>query len=197
MSSPISAPSGSSGASTQADQGGTGVWRFGDFELHVDDRRLLQTGQPVHLQARALDLLVALVERQGQLLRRSDILDTVWAGLVVEDNNINVQVNALRKVLGRAAIVTVPGYGYRLGAAMLPVVPGPARAEAPRGGGPAAPVLEQPADDVPARQVPDGPRQRFISRLSQSADLLFGDWQQPASSASSAEPPSGRVPPTE
>lgn len=181
MSTPISAPPGSSGASTHADKSGTCVWRFGDFELHVDDRRLLQAGQPVHLQARALDLLVALVERQGQLLRRSDILDTVWAGLVVEDNNINVQVNALRKVLGRSAIVTVPGYGYRLGAAMLPVVVGAGSpVSAPTQLPSPSLAVPQALDEAGASPVPDGPKQRFISRLSQSADLLFGDWSQPA-----------------
>jgi len=163
----------------------TTTWRFGDFELHVHDRRLLQAGQPVHLQARALDLLVALVDRRGQLLRRSDILDTVWAGLVVEDNNINVQVNALRKVLGRAAIVTVPGDGYRLGEVLLPVVLGAgssmsAPTQLPSPSPSPSLAVPQGPDEAGASPAPDGPKQRFISRLSQSADLLFGDWPQPA-----------------
>ncbi len=48
---------------------------------------------------------------------KAELLDLVWPGLVVEENNLQVQISALRKVLGPAAIATVPGRGYRFAVA--------------------------------------------------------------------------------
>ncbi len=88
-------------------------YRFGRFELQPAAQRLLVVGEPVTLGPRAFDLLVALVERAGRLVSKVELLDLVWPGLVVEENNLQVQVSALRKVLGADAIATVPGRGYR------------------------------------------------------------------------------------
>lgn len=60
-----------------------------------------------------MDVLVALVQRHGRLVTKAELMELVWPGLVVEENNLQVQVSALRKVLGTGAIVTVPGRGYR------------------------------------------------------------------------------------
>ncbi len=87
--------------------------RFGRFELQRSERRLLIDSRPVLLGARAFDLLVVLAERPGELVGKNELLDRVWPGLVVEEGNIPVQVNALRKVLGADRISTVPGRGYR------------------------------------------------------------------------------------
>jgi predicted ATPase/DNA-binding winged helix-turn-helix (wHTH) protein len=89
------------------------TYRFGRFELQPAERRLLDEGQPVALGARAFDLLVMLVERARQLVTKNDLLALVWSGLVVEENNLQVQISALRKVLGQGAVTTVPGRGYR------------------------------------------------------------------------------------
>jgi predicted ATPase/DNA-binding winged helix-turn-helix (wHTH) protein len=91
----------------------SGEVRFGRFQLQISERRLLMDGKPVPLQPRALDLLTALAERPGQLMRRQTLLDRVWADRVVEEGNLNVQINALRRRLGSEVIATVPGYGYR------------------------------------------------------------------------------------
>src|SRR5512132_1655637 len=72
--------------------------RFGRFELQPAERRLLEDGRPVGLGARAFDMLVMLVERAGQLVGKNELLSHVWSGLVVEENNLQVQVSALRKV---------------------------------------------------------------------------------------------------
>src|ERR1700704_4842946 len=88
-------------------------YRFGIFELQPNERRLLAGGEPVVLGPRAFDLLVALVERPGQLVTKEELLDCVWPKLVVEENNLQVQVSALRKILGQEAIATIPGRGYR------------------------------------------------------------------------------------
>jgi TolB-like protein/Tfp pilus assembly protein PilF len=88
-------------------------YRFGRFELQPAAQRLLVDGAPAALGPRAFDLLVALVERAGQLVTKDELLRLVWPGVVVEENNLQVQVSALRKILGADAIATIPGRGYR------------------------------------------------------------------------------------
>ena len=88
-------------------------YRFDRFEVQPAAQRLLVDGEPATLGPRAFDLLVALVERAGQLVPKGELLDLVWPGLVVEENNLQVQISALRKILGADAIATVPGRGYR------------------------------------------------------------------------------------
>jgi predicted ATPase len=69
---------------------------------------------------RAFDVLLALVERAGRLVAKDELLDLVWPGLVVEENNLQVQVSTLRKILGAAAIATSAGRGYRFTLAPVP-----------------------------------------------------------------------------
>ena len=87
--------------------------RFGRFELQSDERRLLVDGAPAVLGGRAFDLLLALAERPGQLVGKHVLMDLVWPGLVVQENNLAAQISALRKVLGEDLIATIPGRGYR------------------------------------------------------------------------------------
>lgn len=88
-------------------------YRFGAFELLPARRALLRNGDPVAIGSRAFDLLLALVERHGQPISKSELLDRVWAGRVVEEANVQVQVSGLRKLLGTDAIATIPGLGYQ------------------------------------------------------------------------------------
>jgi predicted ATPase/DNA-binding winged helix-turn-helix (wHTH) protein len=89
------------------------VLAFGNFELQPERRCLLQAGEPVAIGTRAFDVLLALAERSAQVVTKSELLDLVWPGLVVEENNLQVQISSLRKVLGPQAIATIPGRGYR------------------------------------------------------------------------------------
>ena len=78
---------------------------------------------PVALGSRALDLARLLVERHGELVSKDEIMETVWPGTVVEDNNLTVQISTLRRVLDQAraegsCIQTVAGRGYRFVAAV-------------------------------------------------------------------------------
>ena len=91
----------------------TSIYRFGRFELNPGTRQLLVDRQPAALGARAFDVLLALVERRDRLVTKDELLDLVWSGSVVEENNLPVQVSALRKILGQEAIETIPGHGYR------------------------------------------------------------------------------------
>jgi predicted ATPase len=77
-------------------------------------RRLLIHGKPAALGSRALEVLLALADRPGELVRKSELLDLVWPDVDVEENNLQVQVSALRRRIGPDAIQTVPGRGYRL-----------------------------------------------------------------------------------
>ncbi|MDP1902260.1 MAG: winged helix-turn-helix domain-containing protein [Rubrivivax sp.] len=89
------------------------VHRFGRFELRTQERLLLHDGQPRPLGARALDVLIALVEAAGALVTKEQLLQSAWSGLVVEEANVHVQVSHLRKLLGARAIATVAPLGYR------------------------------------------------------------------------------------
>src|ERR1700745_2060815 len=89
-------------------------YRFGHFELQPDERRLLASGASMPLGPRAFDLLVALVDRAGQLVTKDELLERVWPKAVVEEAALHVQMSALRKVIGSDAIATVSGRGYQL-----------------------------------------------------------------------------------
>ena len=58
-------------------------------------------------------LLEALIQRRDRVVPKQELLDVVWPGLIVEENNLQVHVMTLRKVLGADSIVTVSGRGYR------------------------------------------------------------------------------------
>lgn len=86
---------------------------FEQTEVQTEQRRVLIDGQPVVVGPRAFDVLLCLLARAGQLISKDQLLATVWPKLVVEENNLQVQVSALRKLFGSHAIATVPGQGYR------------------------------------------------------------------------------------
>ncbi|HEU0200288.1 MAG TPA: winged helix-turn-helix domain-containing protein [Burkholderiaceae bacterium] len=91
----------------------TACHRFGPVEVRPVERQLLVDGAQVALGARAFDVLIALIARRDRVVTKNELLDLVWPGLVVEENNLQVQISSLRKVLGPKAIATIPGRGYR------------------------------------------------------------------------------------
>jgi predicted ATPase/DNA-binding winged helix-turn-helix (wHTH) protein len=111
--------------------------RFGEFRLFPREQLLMRGDTALNVTARAYALLLALVEGAGGLVTKDALLQRVWAGLVVEDNNLAVQIGVLRKILGADAIATVPGRGYRFGLAVRTLHP-TAPAAAARGNVPAA-----------------------------------------------------------
>ena len=98
-------------------------FRFGRFLLQPGERRLWESDLVVALEPRAFDLLVALVERVGRLATKDELFERIWPGRVVEDGNLHVHVSALRKVIGKEAIATVAGRGYRFTAPVERVGP--------------------------------------------------------------------------
>ncbi len=113
--------------------------RFPGWEVRPHERRLLVGGAAVAVGGRAFDVLLALLERRGRVASKNELLDAAWPGLVVEENNVSVQIAALRKLLGAETISTVASRGYRLAAVALddaapaaPASPAPKAVELPR-----------------------------------------------------------------
>jgi pimeloyl-ACP methyl ester carboxylesterase/DNA-binding winged helix-turn-helix (wHTH) protein len=94
------------------------VFRFGPFELDVDDRRLTKSGETVPLRGKVFDTLCVLVENHGRLVRKDDLMQRLWPDSVVEENNLDHSISKLRRALcdgvdGLHFIETVPRQGYR------------------------------------------------------------------------------------
>jgi len=111
------------------------LYEFGPFRLDPAKRRLLRDGAAVMIQPKALEMLLALVERRGQVVGKDELQDLLWPDTVVEENNLTVNMSVLRKALGESAqehryIVTVPGRGYCFVADVRPVLHDAAEGEA-------------------------------------------------------------------
>lgn len=94
------------------------IYEFDNFRLDVPNRELRRDGTAVALPAKALDMLVVLIENGGRLIEKDELFNRVWPDQVVEESNLTVQVSAIRKALGERKenphyIATVPGHGYR------------------------------------------------------------------------------------
>jgi DNA-binding winged helix-turn-helix (wHTH) protein len=112
------------------------VASFGSFCLFPRQGLLLEGEKPVRLGSRALDILIALVERPGELVSKKELMTRVWPDTVVEEGNLKVHVSALRRALadgqaGHRYLATIPGRGYRFVAPVV-VSDGP-RPAAPAG----------------------------------------------------------------
>ena len=133
------------------------IYRFDNIELRPSTRQLLVEGQPANLGARAFDVLSALIAHRERMLTKNELLEMVWPNLVVEENNLQVHVSALRKLLGPKAIVTIPGRGYRFAAALDALPASGAPAPNPRGApmaAPAARALRSDTGNLPALLPP-------------------------------------------
>ena len=103
--------------SGQSDETTNEVVAFGPFRLFVGRRLLLEGEAPVRLGSRARDILVALVEKPGQVLSKQELLARVWPDTFVEEASLRVHVAALRRALGdgqagRRYVTNIPGRGY-------------------------------------------------------------------------------------
>lgn len=119
---------------------------FGPFRLLPTQRLLLDADKPVRLGSRALDILIALVERPGELVRKDTLMARVWPDTLVVEANLTVHVAALRRALGdghggKRYLVTIPGRGYRF---VAPVTLAQERRPVPQA------VQAQPRHNLPA-----------------------------------------------
>ena len=143
----------------------------GSFEIWPTERQLRIDGAPVAVGARAFDVLLALVERCDRVATKDELLDAVWPDVEIEDNNLSVQISALRKLLGPAAIVTLPGRGYRL---VLPAtrVSGTPPLVVPSSTRPAVAVLPFDTHRAEDAYFGDGMTEEIITLLSANHGLF-------------------------
>ncbi|MGY3578827.1 winged helix-turn-helix domain-containing protein [Bradyrhizobium sp. USDA 4504] len=90
---------------------------FGPFCLLPTQFLLREGDKPVALGSRALEILIALLERRGELVSKRDLMARVWPNVFVEPANLTVHMSALRRALrdgqdGHRFIVNIPGRGY-------------------------------------------------------------------------------------
>ena len=143
-------------------------------------------GQPAVLGARGFDLLLCLIEHRERVVGKDELLALVWPDLVVEENNLNVQVSALRKLFGANAITTVAGRGYRfvqpgleiqeLGGASFPSFAPPSAASDPDGSAPERrKATLPPGDSLPLPEKPSVAILPFVNLSGDREQEYFAD----------------------
>lgn len=154
------------------------VFQFGPFRLVPARQLLLEGATPVRLGSRALDILTALVEREGELVGKSELIARVWPDTVVEEGNLKAHVATLRKALGDGQpghryIATIPGRGYQfvapveiLGSSRMAPVPTAGRPGDPPEAAPAFDRSLSPKHNLPRRLSQPIGRDEVIERVS-------------------------------
>ena len=96
---------------------------FGNYRIFPELKLLLKNGNKVDLTARAFDVLWVLIKARGEVVTKDELIEQVWAGLIVEENNLQTHISAIRRALkqDRSLLSTDFGRGYRL------TLPAPAR----------------------------------------------------------------------
>src|SRR6516165_10598502 len=136
---------------------------FGRFRLDSARRELRRGNERVQLGGRALDILCVLASAEGAVVSKDELMARVWGGVVVEENNLQVHISALRKALedektGERWIITVPGRGYLLRRSHdLPAADSPVPA-------PSLPVADEPSLAVlPFHNLSGDPEQEYFA----------------------------------
>ena len=151
------------------------VYEFGEFRMDVRERQLLRRGRPIPVTGKVFDTLRVMLERAGRLVTKDELIQQLWPDTVVEENNLNQNISAVRKALGEQAsgeryIETVPRVGYRFVAALT------------RSGAPTAPLPPAAASARTERQdirfctTPDGVRIAYSSVGSGRPLVKTGNW---------------------
>ena len=94
------------------------IYEFGPFHVDSLRRLLLREGNQVRLPTKALEILLVLLEEKERIVDKDELMRRVWPDAVVEENNLTVNMSALRRSLGESPgehryVVTVPGRGYQ------------------------------------------------------------------------------------
>lgn len=100
---------------------------FAEWQLWPQLRILLHRGKPVKISARAFDVLVVLIRADGKAVSKASLMTQVWGNEIVEENNLQAQISALRRLLGRDRhlLVTEFGSGYRFNIKNVPLQASP------------------------------------------------------------------------
>src|ERR1700692_2177602 len=100
--------------------------RFGPFERSTRERVLRRAGAVLPLGSRALDILIYLAERPGEVIAKQELMDHVWSDVTVEEGSLRVHVAAIRKALGDGQfgnryIANIKGRGYSFVGTVVPL----------------------------------------------------------------------------
>lgn len=130
-------------------------YEFGPFRIDPVKRILLREGDWVPLAPKVFDILLVLVQQNGEIVEKDELLDKVWPDTFVEEGNLHVNISALRKALGddgnqNQYIRTIPKRGYRFVAGVTEIWEGaePAAQFETSDQGPAADPADIRAVDV-------------------------------------------------
>src|SRR5271167_822995 len=151
---------------------------FGRFLLLPHRRELLADSRPVRLGGRAFDVLMALIEARGAVVSKNALMARVWPDRIVEENNLQWQISALRAAFGadRNLIRTVSGRGYQF-TAEIEAVHGSPEADAGTAIAAAQPDLREPRRDgaipgaLPPTNAPE-PISELVGRDDILAEVL-------------------------
>jgi non-specific serine/threonine protein kinase len=89
-------------------------FEFGRFRVLPQRREVLADGRPMELGGRAFDVLVVLIEANGAVVSKDELMRRVWPGRIVEDNNLHAQIKALRKAFSDHDLIrNIVGRGYQ------------------------------------------------------------------------------------
>ncbi len=94
------------------------IYEFGPYRLDPEKRLLFRGSEPVPLQMKTFETLLALVRHSEEVVLKDELMKAVWPDTFVEESNLTQNISVLRKTLGddaseRRYIVTIPGRGYR------------------------------------------------------------------------------------
>lgn len=131
---------------------------FGPFRLFPSQQVLLEDGKPIRLGSRALLILIALIERTGEVVSKEELIARVWPNTFVEEASVRVHIASLRRILGDGQsgaryVVNVPGRGYSFVAPILQV-------HVDEGGQRQRVAAQEPPHNLPA------PLTRMVGRAS-------------------------------
>jgi DNA-binding winged helix-turn-helix (wHTH) protein len=143
------------------------IVEFGRFRLLQRRRELLVDGRPIPLGARSFDVLMALVEGQGAVVSKDALMNRVWPNRIVEENNLQAHISALRNAFGadRNLIRTISGRGYQFTGEIRTVVPDPDTQTVART------VVLVPAPPRPPTNLPE-PVSELIGRHDELGEIL-------------------------
>ena len=139
---------------------GSELYEFGRYRLDTQRSRLWRDGSPVPLTAKAVEMLVVLVDHHGDVVTKQQLMAKLWPDSFVEEANLAQHVFHLRKALGETAedrnyIVTVPGKGYRFAAGVRKVaIENGAPAEAPTADYPISTLTQLPSNEINLKAAP-------------------------------------------
>jgi predicted ATPase/DNA-binding winged helix-turn-helix (wHTH) protein len=147
--------------------------QFGPFELSSRERVLRREGVVLPLGSRALDLLIYLAERPGEVIAKQELMDHVWSDVTVEEGSIRVHVAAIRKALGDGQfgnryIANIKGRGYSFVGTIVSLVGGRERGNAKfrhQGRLPARPIMMIGRETVVSKVSDKIRNERFVTLL--------------------------------